>query len=84
MGEAEPIVHIALQLSDYLATTKRPRHEQNRPTPKNILTDLAQIANGAVSAFGSLRSELDVMKASRTDRQAAPAALSHAKISTPR
>lgn len=44
---------------------------QNRPTPKDILTDLAQIANGAASAFGSLRSELDVMKASRTDRQAA-------------
>ena len=44
---------------------------QNRPTPKDILTDLAQIANGAASAFGSLRSELDVMKASRIDRQAA-------------
>ena len=44
---------------------------QNRPTPKDIFTDLAQIANGAASAFGSLRSELDVIKASRTDRQAA-------------
>ena len=44
---------------------------QNRPTPKDILTDLAQIANGAASAFGSLRSEMDVMKASRADRQAA-------------
>ena len=44
---------------------------QNRPTPKDILTDLAQIENGAASAFGSLRSEMDVMKASRADRQAA-------------
>ena len=44
---------------------------QSRPGPKDILSDLAQIANGAASAFGSLRAEVDVMKASRSDRQAA-------------
>ena len=54
------------------------------PTPKDILTDLAQIANGAASALAASRSELDVMKASRTDRQAAAAALSTRKILTPR
>ena len=42
-----------------------------RPGPSDILTDLAQIANGAASAFGSLRAEMDVIKASRTDRAAA-------------
>ena len=44
---------------------------QNRTSPSDILSDLAQIANGAASAFGSLRSEMDVMKASRSDRKAA-------------
>ena len=43
---------------------------QNRNTPKDFISDLAQIANGAASAFGSLRAEMDVIRASRTDRAA--------------
>ena len=42
-----------------------------RSAPSDLLTDLAQIANGAASALGSLRAEVDVIKASRTDRAAA-------------
>jgi len=45
-----------------------------RPTrkiPSDIFTDLAQMANGAASALGSLRSEMDVIRAGRADRQAA-------------
>jgi BMFP domain-containing protein YqiC len=37
----------------------------------NILFDLAQVANGAASALGSLRSEMDVIRAGRADRHAA-------------
>lgn len=44
---------------------------QNNNRPGNILSDLAQMANGAASAFGSLRSEAEVIRASRADRQAA-------------
>ena len=45
--------------------------KQTRKTPSYIFLDLAQIANGAVSALGSLRSEIDVIRAGRADRQAA-------------
>ena len=37
----------------------------------NILFDLAQVAKGAASALGSLRSEMDVIRAGRADRHAA-------------
>ena len=44
--------------------------KQSRKTPPYIFLDLAQMANGAVSALGSLRSEIDVIRAGRADRQA--------------
>ena len=45
--------------------------KQTRKTPYYIFRDLAQIANGAASTLGSLRSEMDVIRAGRSDRQAA-------------
>jgi len=42
-----------------------------RKIPSDIFIDLAQMANGAASALGSLRSEMDVIRAGRADRQAA-------------
>ena len=45
--------------------------KQTRKTPSYIFLDLAQMANGAASALGSLRSEIDVIRAGRADRQAA-------------
>ena len=45
--------------------------KQTRKTPSYIFLDLAQMANGAVSALGNLRSEIDVIRAGRADRQAA-------------
>ncbi len=45
--------------------------KQIRKTPSNIFLDLAQMANGAASALGSLRSEMEVIRAGRADRQAA-------------
>ena len=45
--------------------------KQTRNTPSYIFRDLAQIANGAASTLGSLRSEMDVIRAGRSDRQAA-------------
>ena len=44
---------------------------QKRKTPSYIFLDLAQMANGAASALGNLRSEIDVIRAGRADRQAA-------------
>ena len=45
--------------------------KQTRKTPSYIFLDLAQMANGAASALGNLRSEMDVIRAGRADRQAA-------------
>ena len=45
--------------------------KQMRKTPSYIFLDLAQMANGAASALGNLRSEIDVIRAGRADRQAA-------------
>ena len=45
--------------------------KQTQKTTSNILFDLAQVANGAASALGSLRSEMDVIRAGRADRHAA-------------
>ena len=45
--------------------------KQRRKTPSYIFFDLAQMANGAASALGNLRSEIDVIRAGRADRQAA-------------
>ena len=45
--------------------------KQTRKTPSYIFLDLAQMANGAASALGSLRSEIDVIRAGRADRQTA-------------
>ncbi len=45
--------------------------KQTRKTAPNLFLDLAQVANGAASALGSLRSEMDVIRAGRADRQAA-------------
>ena len=45
--------------------------KQTRKTPSYIFLDLAQMANGAASALGNLRSEIDVIRAGRADRQAA-------------
>ena len=45
--------------------------KQTRKTPSHIFFDLAQMANGAASALGNLRSEIDVIRAGRADRQAA-------------
>ena len=45
--------------------------KQTRKTPSFIFLDLAQMANGAASALGNLRSEIDVIRAGRADRQAA-------------
>ena len=45
--------------------------KQTRKTPSYIFRDLAQMANGAASALGNLRSEIDVIRAGRADRQAA-------------
>ena len=45
--------------------------KQTRKTPSHIFLDLAHMANGAASALGSLRSEMDVIRAGRADRQAA-------------
>ncbi len=45
--------------------------KQTRKTTSNIFLDLAQMANGAASALGSLRSEMDVIRAGRADRHAA-------------
>ena len=44
---------------------------QTRKRASDIFLDLAQMANGAASALGSLRSEMDVIRAGRADRQAA-------------
>ena len=44
---------------------------QTRKKPSYIFLDLAQMANGAASALGNLRSEIDVIRAGRADRQAA-------------
>ena len=44
--------------------------KQTRKTPSYIFLDLAQMANGAASALGNLRSEIDVIRAGRADRQA--------------
>ena len=43
--------------------------KQTRKTPSYIFLDLAQMANGAASALGSLRAEMDVIRAGRADRQ---------------
>ena len=45
--------------------------KQTRKTPSCIFLDLAQMANGAASALGNLRSEIEVIRAGRADRQAA-------------
>ena len=45
--------------------------KQTRKTPSYIFLDLVQMANGAASALGNLRSEIDVIRAGRADRQAA-------------
>ena len=45
--------------------------KQTRKTPSDIFVDLAQMASGAASALGSLRSEMDMIRAGRADRQAA-------------
>ena len=45
--------------------------KQTRKTPSYFFLDLAQMANGAASALGNLRSEIDVIRAGRADRQAA-------------
>ena len=45
--------------------------KQTRKTPSYIFLDLAHMANGAASALGNLRSEIDVIRAGRADRQAA-------------
>ena len=45
--------------------------KQTRKTPSHIFLDLAHMANGAASALGNLRSEIDVIRAGRADRQAA-------------
>lgn len=73
MGETGRIVHIALNRTACLCRFRRTEKQmrQNRNTPKDFISDLAQIANGAASAFGSLRAEMDVIRASRTDRAAA-------------
>ena len=44
---------------------------QTRKTPSYIFLELAQMAKGAASALGNLRTELDVIRAGRADRQAA-------------
>ena len=45
--------------------------KKTRKTTSDIFLDLAQMANGAASALGSLRTEMDVIRAGRADRQAA-------------
>ena len=45
--------------------------KQTRKTPSYIFLDLAQMADGAASVLGNLRSEIDVIRAGRADRQAA-------------
>ena len=45
--------------------------KQTRKTASDLFLDLAQVANGAASALGSLRSEMDVIRAGRADRRAA-------------
>ncbi|MBL81647.1 MAG: hypothetical protein CMM80_03740 [Rhodospirillaceae bacterium] len=45
--------------------------KQTRKTASNLFLDFAQVANGAASALGSLRAEMDVIRAGRADRQAA-------------
>ena len=45
--------------------------KQTRKKPSDIFIDLAQMANGAASALGSLRSVMDVIRAGRAERQAA-------------
>ena len=45
--------------------------KKTRKISSYIFLDLAQMANGAASAFGNLRSEIDVIRAGRADRQAA-------------
>ena len=45
--------------------------KQTRKRASDIFLDLAQMASGAASALGSLRSEMDVIRAGRADRQAA-------------
>ena len=45
--------------------------KQTRKTPSYIFLDLAQMANGVASALGNLRSEIDVIRAGRAERQAA-------------
>ena len=44
--------------------------------PKNTLfSDLAQMANGAASAFGSLREDISVMRSGMKERQQAEAGM---------
>ena len=45
--------------------------KQTRKIPSDIFSDLAKMANGAASVLGSLRTEMDVIRAGRADRQAA-------------
>ena len=45
--------------------------KQTRKKPSYIFLDLAQMANGAASALGNLRSEIDMIRAGRADRRAA-------------
>ena len=45
--------------------------KQTRKTPSYFFLDLAQMANGAASALGNLRSEINVIRAGHADRQAA-------------
>ena len=42
---------------------------QTRKKPSDIFIDLAQMANGAASALGSLKSEMDVIRAGRAERR---------------
>ena len=60
-----------LTFKSCLSKVKTRVMKQKRKTPSYIFLDLAQMANGAASALGNLRSEFDVIRAGRADRQAA-------------
>ena len=45
--------------------------KNTRKNAPDFFLDLAQVANGAISTLGSLRAEIDVIRAGRSDRHAA-------------
>ena len=56
--------------------------KQTRKKPSDIFIDLAQMANGAASALGSLRSEMDVIGQGVQNGRPLPQGLFRVRIST--